>query len=162
MDNKIEKIQKKILKEYPERYYKIKPDKYSDVVITDILNTEPVCLIYGYYHLYAVDLILDCLRKNHEKEMGRRKGKEKKRTMPYPYYDNKGILDGLEKWMCRRLGIEKLDDPIGRSFERDGELAGILATLSKVRELKKRYQIKEGEYYGSTPRREIDEKPKKK
>lgn len=79
MNNKIDEIRKKILKEYPERYYKTEPDKYGDIVITDILNTEPVCLVYGHYHPYAADLILDCLRKNHEKEMGQRKEREKKK-----------------------------------------------------------------------------------
>ena len=63
MGNKIDEIRRKILKEYPERYYKIKPDGYGNVVITDVLNTEPVCLIYGRYHPYAIDLILESLRK---------------------------------------------------------------------------------------------------
>lgn len=69
MKNEIGKIRKKILKEFPERYYKTEPDKYGDVVITDIFNTEPVCLIYGHYHPYAADLILDCLRKKHKEEL---------------------------------------------------------------------------------------------
>lgn len=65
MGKKIDEIERKILKEYPERYYKIKPDSYGNVVITDVLNTEPVCLIYGKYHPYATDLILESLRKKH-------------------------------------------------------------------------------------------------
>lgn len=160
MRDEIEKIHKRILKEFPERYYKMETDKYSNIIITDVLNTEPVCLIYGGYHPYAADLILDCLRKNHEKSIGCGNEKEEKRKMPHPYYDNKGILDELEKWICGRLNIKKLGDAVGPSFREDIELAGILATLSKVEELKKKYQINEGEYYGSTPWRDIDEKPR--
>ena len=65
MSNKIDEIEKKILKEYPERYYKTGPDGYGNVVITDVLNTEPVCLVYGRYHPYATDLILESLRRKH-------------------------------------------------------------------------------------------------
>lgn len=68
MGKKIDEIERKILKEYPERYYKIKPDSYGNVVITDVLNTEPVCLIYGRYHPYAADLILESLRKGYQEK----------------------------------------------------------------------------------------------
>ncbi len=60
----IKEIQEGILKIFPERYYKTEPDKYGNVIINDALNTEPVCLIYGGYHPYAIDLILNCLRRN--------------------------------------------------------------------------------------------------
>lgn len=76
MNDKIEKIREKILKEYPERYYKMKPDKYGNIVITDILNTEPVCLVYGRYHPYASDLILECLRENFKKGERQKKKEE--------------------------------------------------------------------------------------
>ncbi|MBA7614269.1 hypothetical protein ES703_21532 [subsurface metagenome] len=155
MSNKIDKIENKILKEYPERYYKMMTDNYKNIIITDVLNTEPVCLIYGRYHPYAADLILECLRKT------MRRGEEKKEEgkVSYPYYDNEGILDELEKWICRYLNIKKLGDTIGPAFKEDIKLAGILATHSKIIELKKEHQMKEGKYYGSTPWRGIDEKP---
>lgn len=151
MEDKIEEINKKILKEFPERYYKVETDRYSNIIITDVLNTEPVCLIYGRYHPYAVDLILGCLRGNHEEEIGRRRGEERNKRMPYPYYDNKGILDELEKWVCKRLHIKRLGDAIGPSIREDVEIAGILAIHSKIIELKKEHQVKEGKHYGSTP-----------
>lgn len=68
MGKKIDEIERKILKEYPERYYKIKPDRYGNVVVTDVLNTEPVCLVYGRYHPYATDLILESLRKQFQEK----------------------------------------------------------------------------------------------
>lgn len=67
MSNKIDEIESKILKKFPERYYKMMTDNYNNIIITDVLNTEPVCLIYGRYHPYAADLILECLRKTIER-----------------------------------------------------------------------------------------------
>lgn len=44
-----------------KRFNKMPPDKYGNVVITDILNSEPVCTIYGKYHPYAIKVIFDAL-----------------------------------------------------------------------------------------------------
>ena len=72
IDNKIDEIERKILKEYPPRYYKTGSDRYGNVVITDVLNTETVCLIYGRYHPYATDLILESLRKRFQEKRDER------------------------------------------------------------------------------------------
>jgi len=43
------------------------PDKWGQQYISDVCNTEPVCLIYSRYHPYAAPLILDALNA-YEKE----------------------------------------------------------------------------------------------
>jgi len=40
-----------------KRYHKQPADKFGNVAIADLLNTEPVCTIYAGYHAYAPDLI---------------------------------------------------------------------------------------------------------
>jgi len=44
-----------------KRYHKQPADKFGNVVIADLLNTEPVCMIYAKYHAYAPDLIESAL-----------------------------------------------------------------------------------------------------
>lgn len=51
-----------------ERFYKQPEDKWGNVVITDFLNTEPVCVIYAKYHPYAPDIILKALQE-YQKEI---------------------------------------------------------------------------------------------
>lgn len=50
-----------------QRFQNMPIDKWGQVLITDIENTEPVCLIYAKYHPYAVDLILETLNKAYPK-----------------------------------------------------------------------------------------------
>lgn len=45
-----------------ERFHEQPVDKWGQVYIADICNTEPVCLIYAKYHPYAVEVILKALR----------------------------------------------------------------------------------------------------
>lgn len=45
------------------RFGKTPENKYGNVIITDIENTEAVCLIQAKYHPYAPDLILGALNQ---------------------------------------------------------------------------------------------------
>lgn len=46
-----------------KRFHKTSMDKWGNVHINDILNTEPVCQIFAGYHPYAVDIIYEALCK---------------------------------------------------------------------------------------------------
>jgi len=46
-----------------QRFHKSEKDKWGRVVIYDIENTEPICIVYASYHPYAPDLILEALNK---------------------------------------------------------------------------------------------------
>jgi hypothetical protein len=47
-----------------KRFNAVELDKQR-TMITDIENTEPVCVIYSYYHPYVVDIILKLLNAKH-------------------------------------------------------------------------------------------------
>lgn len=44
-----------------KRFTCSKEDEYDQIIIFDVLNTEPVCVIYSKYHPYAKDVILKAL-----------------------------------------------------------------------------------------------------
>lgn len=46
-----------------KRFHKTPIDKWGNVIITDVLNTEPVCHIFASYHPYAADIIYEALCK---------------------------------------------------------------------------------------------------
>ena len=46
------------------RFHATPKDVYGNVSIGDILNTEPVCQIYGNYHSDKVEVILNALNEH--------------------------------------------------------------------------------------------------
>ena len=48
-----------------KRFNIMPQDRWGQTVITDIENTEPVCLIFSKYHPYAVEAILEILNQKY-------------------------------------------------------------------------------------------------